>query len=228
MKKIKGLMLLGILLVAGVKIVNADSVTLKGDKEIYESFYITLEVTTESKVAGLQMPLVWDDKKVKIVSTFDDSQKANHEALQGYYLTVPSQSGKPLLLDNAQAIGNTFEAAKIYVTPLDGFKVGEETTISLQDGVFADLNAKEWSVKGTSITIKRVAKPENTPSDEGSENDNKNTPSNGGSGNDNKKQEETPNPDTGISIPVAIITVAIGAIGFIIIKNKFSKKLYKI
>lgn len=228
MKKIKGLILLGILLVAGVKIVNADSVTLKGDKEIYESFYITLEVTTESKVAGLQMPLVWDDKKVKIVSTFDDSQKANHEALQGYYLTVPSQSGKPLLLDNAQAIGNTFEAAKIYVTPLDDFKVGEETTISLQDGVFADLNAKEWSVKGTSITVKRVAKPENTPSGEGSENDNKNTPSNGGSGNDNKKQEETPNPETGISIPVTIITVAIGAIGFIIIKNKFSKKLYKI
>lgn len=255
MKKLKNLILLvSILFISCTKAVSADSISFKGDKEFSSSeFSVIIEINTTDKVAGIQFPLEYDESKVVIEPTLKGDEanpNCKSKPLQNiYFLTVPSGSKGNILLDGYQTKTGTFDAIELVVQATDNFKIGESTTITLKDGIFANLSGKDWTVKGASFTVKRVEQTSSDPgtgsggngsggtgSDPGLPND-PNTgggsggtgePNTGGGNNSNQNGNNITNPDTGISVPITILIIAVGASIGIYIKNKYSKKLFKL
>lgn len=125
--------------------VEADTITLSGDTEFTsETFTINVNVSSAKTIEAALFPLNYDSNKITLDKTLSIGQN-------GFKMSVD----KNIVFDENSKTGN-FVIGKIVFKATDNFKIGDSTTITLGDGKFSD-DTNETTVKGTSITIKRIA-----------------------------------------------------------------------
>ena len=125
-------------------IVKADTISFSGDTEFSgNSFSINVNVNATNKLEAAVFPITYDKNKITIDSNLSDGQN-------GFTMEI----AKNIVFDENSKTGN-FTIGKIVFNATDNFKVGESTTITLGNGKFSD-DTNETSVKGTSITVKRI------------------------------------------------------------------------
>ncbi|MBQ4584157.1 MAG: hypothetical protein IJA94_04655 [Bacilli bacterium] len=233
-----------ILCLFGLNIVNADSIALKNQKFSGDEVSIDIEITTDSKMAAGIFSVKYDDTKLK-----DPVGVANIK-------TWNVDIAKRLMVSGDSEVSGTQIVGTLTFKLDDSFKLGDETTITLEKGQFANNDLIEWDVEGTTITIKRVEATDDNPSGgdnstTGGDNSATGGENNSGDGNplyacqkhDGKfynnsgvevskaqyeKECPIPNPDTGFNFPAVMFFGGLLAIAVIFVKNRNSIKLSKI